>query len=49
MSCPGFLKGKDFLKLLDFAPCEIEGLIDLAEDFKNKKKITAYNCKEKTT
>ena len=38
MSCPGFLKGKDFLKLLDFTPCEIEGLIDLAEDFKNKKK-----------
>ncbi len=38
MSCAGFLKGKDFLKLLDFTPCEIEGLIDLAEDFKNKKK-----------
>lgn len=33
-----FLKGKDFLKLLDFSPLEIEKLIDLAIDFKDKKK-----------
>ena len=34
----GFLKGKDFLKLLDFTPCEIEKLIDLAIEYKQKKK-----------
>ena len=33
-----FLKGKDFLKLLDFTSEEIEGLIDLAADLKAKKK-----------
>ena len=32
------LKGKDFLKLLDFTPEEIEGLLDLAADLKAKKK-----------
>ena len=32
------LKGKDFLKLLDFSSEEIEGLIDLAADLKAKKK-----------
>ena len=32
------LKGKHFLKLLDFTPPEIEGLIDLAADLKAKKK-----------
>ena len=32
------LKGKDFLKLLDFTPAEIEGLIDLAAELKAKKK-----------
>lgn len=32
------LKGKSFLKLLDFTPEEIDGLIDLAADFKAKKK-----------
>ena len=32
------LKGKDFLKLLDFTPCEIGELIDLAIDLKAKKK-----------
>ncbi len=31
-------KGRDFLKLLDFTPEEIEYLIDLAADFKAKKK-----------
>ena len=31
-------KGKSFLKLLDFSPLEIECLIDLAKDFKAKKK-----------
>ncbi len=33
-----FLKGKDFLKLLDFSPAEIEALIELAADLKAKKK-----------
>ena len=33
-----FLKGKDYLKLLDFSPLEIEKLIDLAIDLKDKKK-----------
>ncbi len=32
------LNQKHFLKLLDFTPAEIEGLIDLAADFKAKKK-----------
>ncbi|MBQ9031161.1 MAG: ornithine carbamoyltransferase [Parasporobacterium sp.] len=32
------LKGKDFLKLLDFTPEEITGLLDLAADLKAKKK-----------
>ena len=32
------LKGRDFLKLLDFTPEEIDYLIALAEDFKAKKK-----------
>ena len=32
------LKGKNFLKLLDLTPVEIEGLLDLAADFKAKKK-----------
>ncbi len=32
------LKGKSFLKILDFTPEEIQGLIELAEDLKAKKK-----------
>lgn len=32
------LKGKSFLKLLDFTPEEIKGLIDLAKELKIKKK-----------
>ena len=32
------LKGKSFLKLLDFTPEEIFGLVDLAADLKAKKK-----------
>ena len=32
------LKGKHFLKLLDFTPAEIEGLLNLAADLKAKKK-----------
>lgn len=32
------LKGRDFLKLLDFTPEEIGGLIDLAAELKSKKK-----------
>ena len=32
------LKGKSFLKLLDFSPEEIEGLLDLAADLRRRKK-----------
>ena len=32
------LRGRDFLKLLDFTPEEIIGLVDLAADLKDKKK-----------
>ena len=32
------MKGRDFLKLLDYTPAEILGLIDLAADLKAKKK-----------
>ena len=32
------LKGRDFLKLLDFTPEEIMYLIDLAAELKEKKK-----------
>ncbi len=32
------LKGKSFLKLLDFTPAEIEGLLDLAAELKAQKK-----------
>ena len=32
------LKGRSFLKLLDFTPAEIAGLLELAADFKAKKK-----------
>ena len=32
------LKGKHFLKLLDFTPAEIAGLLDLAAELKSKKK-----------
>ena len=32
------LKGRSFLKLLDFTPAEISGLLDLAADLKAKKK-----------
>ena len=35
------IKGKDFLKLLDFSSDEIIGLIDLAADLKEKKKAGA--------
>ena len=38
-----FLKGKDFLKLLDFTPIEIEKLIDTAIDYKNKKKNGVFH------
>ena len=38
MSDYNFLAGKDFLKLLDFTPEEIEKLIELAADLKDKKK-----------
>ena len=32
------LKGRSFLKLLDYTPEEIRYLLDLSKDFKNKKK-----------
>lgn len=32
------LKGRDFLKLLDYTPEEIDGLLTLAADLKAKKK-----------
>ena len=32
------LSGKSFLKLLDFTPEEINGLLDLASELKQKKK-----------
>src|SRR5574344_1925319 len=31
------LRGRDFLKLLDYSPLEIRYLLDLAKDFKKKK------------
>ena len=31
------LEGRHFLKLLDYTPEEIEGLIDLAADLKKRK------------
>ena len=34
------LKGRDFLKLLDFTPEEIGYLIDFAADLKAKKKVS---------
>ena len=33
------LKGRHFLKLLDFTPEEIRCLLDLSADFKAKKKL----------
>lgn len=44
------LKGKSFLKLLDFTPNEIEYLIDLAADLKEKKKtgIPHKTCEGKS-
>lgn len=43
------LKGRNFLKLLDFTPEEIEGLINLAAELKEKKKknIAHDMCKGK--
>ena len=40
------LKGKDFLKILDFSPEELQSLLDLAADLKEKKKngITHRLC-----
>ena len=37
------LKGRNFLKLLDFTPEEIEGLLDLAADLKKKKNIESWS------
>ena len=38
------LKGRDFLKLLDFTPEEIGGLIDLAAELKTKKKNGVHHA-----
>ena len=38
MNNAGFLKGRDFLKLLDFTPEEIEKLIELSSELKKMKK-----------
>ncbi|MBE5815116.1 MAG: ornithine carbamoyltransferase [Clostridiales bacterium] len=41
------LKGKSFLKLLDFTPEEIQGLIDMAYELKKQKKMgTPHRMKE---
>ena len=44
------LKGRNFLKLLDFTPEEIQYLIDLAADLKAKKKagLPHKSCKGKS-
>ena len=36
------LKGRNFLKLMDYTPEEILYLIDLAADLKKKKKKASY-------
>ena len=33
------LKGKSFLKLLDFTPAQISGLLELSADLKRRKKM----------
>ena len=38
------LKGRNFLKLIDYTPEEIEYLVDLAADFKRKKKAGEVCC-----
>ncbi|MBQ3259253.1 MAG: ornithine carbamoyltransferase [Clostridia bacterium] len=44
------LKGQSFLKLLDLEPCEIEGLLDLAAELKEKKKrgVPHRLCEDKS-
>ena len=42
------LKGRHFLKLLDYTPEEIQYLLDLAAALKEKKKIDIQNSREKT-
>ena len=46
----GTLKGRNFLKLLDFSPAEISELLDLAADLKAKKKAGVPHrlCEGKT-
>ena len=43
-----FLKNRHFLKLLDFTPAEIEGLIDLAAELKAKKKTNGQKLTKST-
>ena len=46
---PVNLKGRSFLTLMDFTPCEIRYLLDLSRDLKAKKRagIHEYNLKDK--
>lgn len=46
---PVNLKGRSFLTLMDFTPCEIRYLLDLSHDLKAKKRagIHEYNLKDK--
>lgn len=46
---PVNLKGRSFLTLIDFTPCEIRYLLDLSRDLKAKKRagIHEYNLKDK--
>ena len=37
------LKGRHFLKLLDYTPEEIQYLLDLSADFKAKKKAGVFS------
>ena len=43
------LKGRDFLKLLDFTPAEIAYLLDLAADLKAKKKACSRATSRRAT
>ena len=46
---PVNLKGRSFLTLMDFTPCEIRYILDLSRDLKAKKRagIHEYNLKDK--
>lgn len=42
--CMSVLKGRDFLKLLDFEPSEIEALLNLSAKLKEEKKSGIPHC-----